>query len=203
MTIHLTVDLVALGPALEFAKSVGEYFDSIWAGPVLIKNEGMKAVDAFKRSFQERLVVADMLALNGGGLEAELAFGARADAMTVLGVSANESIEAAVRIATRARKRIIANLSGVANPTQRTRDLVGLGVHELVVEMGEGGVNREELRAITRHNLPVILSGWPTESSLLEAADCGVEQILLGRAIYSAADVVEAAKAFQDMAVRR
>lgn len=147
-----------------------------------------------------------MFTIEACELEAELSFGARADGMTVLGISANANIRAAVQSALRARKRVIANLYGVTNPTQRAKDLEWMGIHELVAEIGvdraTGGSSVEELRTIARGILPVLLAGCHTAASLSEAAGCGVSNVLVGRAIYSAPDVVASAKAFHAIAAR-
>ncbi len=53
MKIHLAVDLAALGPALELAEAVSAYVESMWIGPALLKNERLRAAEAFKISFPD------------------------------------------------------------------------------------------------------------------------------------------------------
>jgi hypothetical protein len=84
------------------------------------------AAEAFRTSFCDKPVVADMRTMEFGGLEAELAFGARADAMTAMGISPDSEILAAVALARRPNRETICNLFGVAEPVRRARQVAAL-----------------------------------------------------------------------------
>ncbi len=163
MKIHLAVDLAALGPALELAESVCDDVDSLWVGPTLLKNERLKAAEAFKTSFCDKPVVVDMRTTGFGGLEAQLAFAARADAITVFGIAAGSEVIAAERIARQTRRELIANLYGAAEPVRRAECLARLGVQGFVVELanrrGGSGISAVDVEAIVAVGIPVYLSG--------------------------------------------
>jgi 3-hexulose-6-phosphate synthase len=204
MRIHLAVDLIALGPALELAESVCDHVDSMWLGPTLLKNEGLRAVEAFKTSFCHKPIVADMRSTHDGGLEAELAFGAQADVSTILAIAADEDIRAAVEFATRHKRRIFANLIGVRNPVQRAAELTLIGVSGVVhkcAPLHGLGLSSEEMRQITDIDVPVFLDSCDSTEELRMVALWGVEDVVVGRPIYAARDAILAAQAFHEVAI--
>jgi 3-hexulose-6-phosphate synthase len=205
MKIHLAVDLATLGAALEMAEAVCEYVDSLWIGPILLKNEGLKAVEAFKTSFCAKSIVADMRTMESGGLEAELSFAAGADAVTVLAMADNATISATVQCGARLKRRVIANLQAVVLPVQRAGELATLGVDEFVTPLtGHGssaGLSPDELREIADGRCRTFLCGCDSVASLSLVARFGVNNAVVGAPIYSAPDAVAAARSFH-MAAR-
>lgn len=198
MKLHLAVELASLGPALTLAESVCDYVDSLWVSPILIKNEGLRAVEAFRTSFCQKPVIADMLSIEPAGLEADLAFAAGADMMTVLAIAGNDNIISAVRSAHRRSRRVLANLYGVEDAMLSAATLLNLGVAGLVVTLAQDGqsygVGPEVLRKLTSLTVPVYVSGCSQTPGLEVARRCGVADVLVGKDIYSARDPLDAAR---------
>jgi len=69
------------------------------AGTPLIKSEGLKSVRLLRALPGHHLVMADTKTMDVGGLEAQMAFSAGADAMSVLLAASEETIREAVRAA--------------------------------------------------------------------------------------------------------
>ncbi len=206
MKIHLAVDLATLGAALEMAEAVCDYVDSLWLGPILLKNEGLKAVEAFRTSFCKKTIVADMRTMESGSLEAELSFAAGADAMTVLGIADNATINATVQCGARLKRRVIVNLNAAMPPVQRASELATFGIEEFVAtSAGHGssvGLSPVQLEEIARSGRTVFLYGCDSAASLSLAARIGVDDVVIGAPIYSAPDVVAAAQTFHRAASR-
>jgi 3-hexulose-6-phosphate synthase len=184
--IQLAVDLV---PIEEFQRVIVPLLpaiDIVEAGTPLIKRYGLAAVQALRALARTHQLVADMKTMDAGGLEAEMAFGAGADMMTVLGCASDATISAAVDIAQRTGKDIVADLIGVADKVARARELVELGVPYLGIHTGTddqaagadpladlqamraavaaklvvaGGINERTLPAILRQSPAIVIVG--------------------------------------------
>ena len=60
-------------------------------GTPLIKQQGLSVVTNVKAAYPDKLVFADMKTMDAGELEADLAFDAGADIMTVLGTAGDST----------------------------------------------------------------------------------------------------------------
>jgi 3-hexulose-6-phosphate synthase len=90
------MDVLTVEAALELAGKVAEYVDIIELGTPLVKNAGLSAVTAVKTAHPDKIVFADMKTMDAGELEAEIAFGAGADLVSVLGSADDSTIAGAV-----------------------------------------------------------------------------------------------------------
>ena len=134
--LQLAVDLVSIEEFERVIVPLLPAIDVVEAGTPLIKRYGLAAVRAFRELAPTHQVIADMKTMDAGGLEAEMAFGAGADMMTVLGCASDATISAAVDVAHLAGKDIVADLIGVADKVARARQLVELGVSFLGIHTG-------------------------------------------------------------------
>ena len=85
MKLQVALDLLTIEDALELAGKVAEHVDIIELGTPLIKAEGLSAVTAIKEAHPTKIVFADMKTMDAGELEADIAFKAGADLVSVLG----------------------------------------------------------------------------------------------------------------------
>ena len=92
MKLQLAIDLLSVPDALSLLHKVAPYVDVIELGTPLIKQEGMNVVTDIKAAYPEKLVFADMKTMDAGELEADIAFKAGADIMTVLGLAGDSTI---------------------------------------------------------------------------------------------------------------
>jgi hypothetical protein len=97
MKLQLAIDLLSVPDALSLLHKVAPYVDVIELGTPLIKQEGLSVVTDIKAAYPEKLVFADMKTMDAGELEADLAFKAGADIMTVLGTAGDSTIAGAVK----------------------------------------------------------------------------------------------------------
>jgi 3-hexulose-6-phosphate synthase len=75
----------------------------------------MNVVTDIKAAYPEKLVFADMKTMDAGELEADIAFKAGADIMTVLGVAGDSTITGAVKAGKDHGKAVVADMIGVAD----------------------------------------------------------------------------------------
>lgn len=184
--LQLAVDLV---PMNDFTRVLGPLLpliDVVEAGTPLIKQYGLDAIRALRQLAPTHLLVADMKTMDAGGLEAEMAFSAGADMMTILGCAGDATVAAAVAVADRREKAVVADLMGVADKVTRAQQLAALGVTYLGIHTGTddqvtganplsdlqavreatstnlivaGGINVRTLPAILRQSPSIVIVG--------------------------------------------
>ena len=112
------------------------HVDFIEVGTPLIKACGLDVVGRLKRRFPNKFIVADMKTMDTGRLEADLAYRAGADATTVLGVAARETIRGAAEAAHQYGRQLIVDSIGVEDTATLLRKIDGLEVNWLLIHTG-------------------------------------------------------------------
>ena len=100
MKLQVAMDVLTTDDALALAGKVAPYVDIIELGTPLIKSEGLAAVTAVKNAHPDKIVFADLKTADAGALEADIAFKAGADLVTVLGTAGDSTIIGAIKAAT-------------------------------------------------------------------------------------------------------
>lgn len=113
MKIQFAIDTLTTAHALELAAAAAPHVDVLELGTPLIKAEGLPAITAMKEAFPDKIVFADLKTMDAGELEADIAFQAGADLVTVLGVADDSTIAGAVKAAKAHGKGIVVDLIGV------------------------------------------------------------------------------------------
>lgn len=134
--LQLALDFSCLNEAMSVAETAAAHVDFIEIGTPLIKACGLDAVRRLKRRFPNRLIVADMKTMDTGRLEAEMAYRAGADATTVLGVAARETISGAVEAAQECERQVIVDSIGIENVSGLLLKIEGLQVDWLLIHAG-------------------------------------------------------------------
>lgn len=205
MKLQLSVDLLSLDDAVELVRKAAPYIDVIEAGTPLIKQVGLKSVETFKQQFPDKLVYADMKTMDAGALEAEMAFKAGADFVTVLAFSADATIAGAIESARKYGKSVVADMIGVHDRGKRAQELEKLGVniialHHGLDEQAQGMTSLDEFARIKGHTkLPFLIEGGINETTLVEAKKAGAAQVAVGHAIYGASDPGAVARRMREL----
>jgi 3-hexulose-6-phosphate synthase len=179
---------------------VAEYVDIIELGTPLIKAAGLSAVTAIKEAHPDKLVFADMKTMDAGELEADIAFKAGADLVTVLGSADDSTIAGAVEAAKAHSKGVVVDLIGVADKATRAREVRALGakfveMHAGLDEQAKPGFDLNGLlRAGEESQVPFSVAGGVNVSTIAAVQAAGAEVAVAGGAIYGAADPALAAK---------
>ena len=135
--LQVALDLLSVDEALKIAKEAWDNGAEILeAGTPLIKKEGMYAVKALREKFPEAIIVADMKAMDVGGLEAKIAHEAGANIVTVLAVASDATILEALEYARKHGVLIMVDLISHPNPEARVLELANMGVDILGVHLG-------------------------------------------------------------------
>ncbi|MHC6591907.1 3-hexulose-6-phosphate synthase [Arthrobacter sp. C152] len=203
MKLQVAIDLLTVEDALELAGKVAEYVDIIELGTPLIKAEGLSAITAVKEAHPDKLVFADMKTMDAGELEADIAFKAGADLVTVLGSADDSTIAGAVKAAQAHNKGVVVDLIGVADKATRAKEVRALGakfveMHAGLDEQAKPGFDLTGLlRAGEESQVPFSVAGGVNASTIAAVQAAGADVAVAGGAIYGAADPALAAKELQ------
>ena len=160
------MDVLTVEAALDLAGKVAEHVDIIELGTPLVKNAGLGAVTAVKTAHPDKIVFADMKTMDAGELEAEIAFAAGADLVSVLGSADDSTIAGAVKAAKAHNKGIVVDLIGVQDKVARAKEARALGAKFIEFHAGL------DEQAKPGYNLDVLLNAgeearvpfsWPVE----------------------------------------
>jgi 3-hexulose-6-phosphate synthase len=199
MKLQVAMDVLTTDDALALAGKVAPHVDIIELGTPLIKAEGLRAVTAIKQAHPDKIVFADLKTMDAGELEADIAFSAGADLVTVLGTAGDSTIAGAVKAATKHNKGIVVDLIGVADKVTRAREVIALGavfveMHAGLDEQAEEGFTLETLlEAGSTAQVPFSLAGGVSVATIAAVQKAGADVAVAGGAIYGADDPAAAA----------
>ncbi|MCO4255935.1 3-hexulose-6-phosphate synthase [Pseudarthrobacter cellobiosi] len=203
MKLQVAMDLLTIEDALELAGKVAEHVDIIELGTPLIKAAGLSAVTAIKAAHPDKIVFADMKTMDAGELEADIAFKAGADLVSVLGSADDSTIAGAVKAARAHGKGIVVDLIGVANKVARAKEARALGAefiefHAGLDEQAQPGYDLNGLLSAGEESrVPFSVAGGVNLATISAVQRAGADVAVAGGSIYGAADPALAAKELQ------
>ncbi|WP_121812207.1 3-hexulose-6-phosphate synthase [Mucilaginibacter kameinonensis] len=202
--LQVAIDLLTTEDALALAAKVAPYVDIIELGTPLIKNMGSGVITAMKNAHPDKLVFADLKTADAGELEADIAFKAGADLVTVMGAAGNATIIGAVKAAKAHGKGVVVDTIGYPDRVKRAREVTDLGVdfvelHAGLDEQWTAGYSIQVLiDEAARAGVPVSIAGGVNLSNVTEVIKSGAQVAVAGAAIYGAEDPAAAAKALRE-----
>lgn len=209
--LQLALDFTSLPAALAMALKAGSAVDIIEIGTPLCKAAGMDAVRAVRAAWPDKLILADVKSPDVGGLEAQMAFDAGADMMTVIGGAPLATVQAALDVARTQGREMLMELTGVRDIVARAQEWREIGVDRLVYHRGwdEQAANREwgeeDLVTIQRlidMGFRVTVTGGITVDILPIFQHIPVSVIIAGRAIHQADDPLASAQELRSTIAR-
>lgn len=202
--LQVAIDLLTTEEALALAAKVAPYVDIIELGTPLIKNMGAAVITAMKNAHPDKLVFADMKTADAGELEAEIAFKAGADLVTVMGAVGDATIIGAVKAAKAHGKGVVVDTIGYPDRVRRAQEVTKLDVefvelHAGLDEQWTPGYSIQVLIDETaRVGVPVSVAGGVNLENVAAVVKAGATVIVAGAAIYGAEDPAAAAKAMRE-----
>ncbi|HYA54400.1 MAG TPA: 3-hexulose-6-phosphate synthase, partial [Thermoplasmata archaeon] len=197
--LQVALDFENLSRAVVAAREAVEGgADWVEAGTPLVKSEGLDAVRELKKTFPDRLVVADLKVMDTGAFEVEIAAKAGADIVTVLGAADDETIADAVRGGELYGAEVMVDLLGVADPIARTKRVAELGAAAVCWHVGidmqmAGKTPFAVLGELAKSSpIPVAVAGGLTSETVAEAVRAGAQILVVGGAITKSPKMTEA-----------
>lgn len=203
--LQVAVDLLTTADALSLLSKVARFVDIIELGTPLIKSEGLSVISAVKAAHPDKEVFADLKTADAGFLEADIAFAAGADIVTVLGSAADATINGAVQAGEKHGKKVVADLIGVTDRVGRARQLHKLGVafvemHAGLDEQAQLGFSITALLEDGRiAGVPFSVAGGVKIDTIAAVRVAGADVAVAGGAIYGADDPAAAAEALKNV----
>ena len=136
MKLQIALDAITLEKAVELVQEARDYVDILEIGTPMVIEYGMLAVRTMRENFPEKEILADLKIMDGGKYEANQAFNAGADYITVLGVTDNLTIKGCVEAANECGKEIVVDMICVDDLAGRVKELEALGAHGVAVHVG-------------------------------------------------------------------
>lgn len=201
--LQVAIDLLTTEEALALAAKVAPYVDIIELGTPLIKNMGSAVITAMKNAHPDKLVFADLKTADAGELEADIAFKAGADLVTVMGAAGNATIIGAIKAAKAHGKGVVVDTIGYPDRVKRAQEVTELGVefvelHAGLDEQWTAGYSIQVLiDEAARVGVPVSIAGGVNLENITAVIKSGVKVAVAGAAIYGAEDPAAAAKALR------
>jgi 3-hexulose-6-phosphate synthase len=203
MKLQLAFDFGDLSDLIALAERLGDLVDWIEVGTHLIMQEGIGSVSAFRQAFPNKTIVADLKIVDAGAKEAELAFGAGANIITVLGCAADATITTAVEQARTQHGQVMLDLLGVSNKSRCARKAEALGVDFICVHTAwderqsikKSLTNLMAVAQATR--LPVVIAGGISLKTVPLIFPYRPHAIIVGRGITMSPDPVATAREFR------
>jgi 3-hexulose-6-phosphate synthase len=202
--LQVAIDLLTTEEALALAAKVAPYVDIIELGTPLIKNMGSAVITAMKNAHPDKLVFADLKTADAGELEADIAFKAGADLVTVMGAAGNATIIGAVKAAKAHNKGVVVDTIGYPDRVKRAQEVTELGVefvelHAGLDEQWTAGYSIQVLiDEAARVGVPVSVAGGVNLDNVAAVVKAGAIVVVAGAAIYGAEDPAAAAKALRE-----
>lgn len=201
MKLQLALDDVTLEEALKLVEKVKNFIDIIEIGTPFVYQDGMHAVQIMKERFPDKEVLADMKIMDAGYYEAEEAFKAGADYITVLGVTDDLTIQGCIDAAEKYHKEIVVDMICVPDLPRRIGELEQLGAHGLAVHVGtdQQAIGRkpiDDLRVMSKYcsKAKISVAGGISAQTTPEYAVLHPEVLIVGGGITHAEDQIKAAR---------
>ncbi len=194
-----------LNDALAILESVDPYIDIAEVGTPLVFREGAAALRQIRRMRPHLRLVADLKIMDAGEAEAQIAFSAGADAVTVMALASDATILGALKAARARRGQVMIDMMQVAEPIERARQLLDFGcdllclhtAHDMQAAQGSPFGQLAELRE-AMPDAPLAIAGGVKPATLEEILPWRPQVIVVGSAITGAADPRRVAQRIQE-----
>jgi len=201
MKLQLALDDITLDAAVELLKEVSDHVDIIEIGTPFVIEYGMEAVRTIRKHFPNKEILCDAKIMDGGTIEANSAFRAGSDYVTVLGVTDKATLNAVVQAAKVQQKRVVVDLLCVESFEKTIPALEDLGVDMVAVHVGvdqqiSGRTPLQdliEIKSIVKR-VQIAVAGGINSKTLAEYLVQKPDIVIVGGAIINAADPATEAK---------
>lgn len=204
--LQIALDDVTLEDAVRLLEQVEEFTDIVEVGTPFMMEYGMEAVRILKEKFPRLEVLCDGKIMDAGAYEAELAFRAGADYVTVLAVTDLLTIQEVKQAAHRAGRKVMADMICVEDMENRIRQLEEIGVDVIAVHTGvdqqaAGHTPLDDLRRMQKcvKHTALAVAGGINQETVGAYMEYEPEIIIVGGGIVHASHPAEAAKELAEM----
>ncbi|MFR6673801.1 MAG: 3-hexulose-6-phosphate synthase [Enterococcus avium] len=201
MKLQLAIDELTLTEALEVLKDIHPYIDIVEVGTPFLIDAGREAVRQIKATYPQLEVLCDAKIMDAGAYEAQLAYDAGADYVTVLGITDDLTIKGCVEQAQKQVRQVMVDLICVENFAKRVPIIEAFGVDIIAVHTGAdqqqaGRTPLEDLKELKQYtkDVQVAVAGGINAETIGDYVALDPDIVIAGSGILKADDPVAAAK---------
>ncbi|WP_326931861.1 3-hexulose-6-phosphate synthase [Enterococcus avium] len=201
MKLQLAIDELTLTEALEVLKDIHPYIDIVEVGTPFLIDAGREAVRQIKATYPQIEVLCDAKIMDAGAYEAQLAYDAGADYVTVLGITDDLTIKGCVEQAQKQERQVMVDLICVENFAERVPFIEALGVDIIAVHTGAdqqqaGRTPLEDLKELKQYAkaVQVAVAGGINAETIGDYVALDPDIVIVGSGILKADDPVAAVK---------
>ena len=199
--IQAALDTLDYEQTIRLAQRISPYVDIIELGTPCIKYNGIRIVETVHTLVGPKcLTLADLKTMDAGQYEAQPFYAVGADIVTVLGAADAGTIKGVVEASKSTKAQAQVDLINVKNKLETVALAYELGAHIIGVHTGldqqaKGQTPFEDLRKVQQMKvgLKISVAGGINKDTVRQAIDAGADIVVVGAAIYGAADPVRAA----------
>lgn len=186
--------------------SVASQIDIIEVGTPLLKRFGLSAIATASQLSEGRPVLADTKTMDGGAIEAAMAFGAGARFVTVLGVADKATLSTALEAAEEADGYVVLDTIGMRDPlalfsepqpTRLAYVLLHSGYDMLNAGSVHGHTAADQLATLPGRSTRAALAGGVTASNIDQVVAAGADLIIVGSGLAASSDPAGDARAIR------
>lgn len=206
LELQIALDCLRVEEALRLMEQVHPYVDIVEIGTPLIFEAGLAAVEQIKSRYPDKSCVADLKIMDAGRVEASSGFKRGADIVTILGVAADMTIQAALEAAADHGGKVMADLINAPDPVRRCGELDALGVpilclHTAFDRQGVEKADAQPLAEVRRQTTcRLAVAGGITLDTMPAVIQNGADVVIVGGAIARDPNPGEAAAAMKQLA---
>ncbi|MGX2943545.1 3-hexulose-6-phosphate synthase [Enterococcus alishanensis] len=201
MKLQLAIDELNLNETLEQLESLAPYIDIVEVGTPFLIDAGREAVRQIKQKFPQLEVLCDAKIMDAGAYEAELAYDAGAEYVTVLGITDDLTIQGCVEQAKKQKRKVMVDMICVTGFAKRIPTLEKIGVDIIAVHTGAdqqhaGRTPLEdliEMKKYTKHT-KIAVAGGINSQTIAEYVALKPDIVIVGSGILNAENPVKEAK---------
>lgn len=192
-----SLDIPTIREAMTMAQgAVNAGIDWLEAGTPLILGEGVHALEHLHAAFPDKPIVADLKAMDGAGLEAEMMLKAGATHVVVMAQAHWASVVEMVKMAKDYGGQVMADLMNTPDKAEAAKRMQELGVDWIILHTGFDERNHvpglsplNELEAVLNAvDLPVQAVGGLSIDQAVRCVELGASSLVIGAPLAVCAD---------------
>ncbi len=205
MKLQIAFDLTDLDKAVAIAVNVAPYASVLEVGSLLIYQHGVKAIEKFRETFPDKIILADIKIVDRGKQAVTTIVQAGADWVTVMAGTSKDVIHSVCTTAHDLNKSVMLDLLDACSLGQSALEAKSLGVNALLFHKpyeDDSLLFLDKWEMVKGNTtLPIFIAGRITRELVDKIKTINPDGIIIGKAITEASNPAEEAKFFHDMLI--